>query len=505
MYLADSAQIRTADKIQIEERKFPGILLMEQAGKLAAEAILSRFAAESRFLVLAGPGNNGGDGLVIARYLHLAGKETEILYSHDPSRYTGDAGINEEIISRFPISRKVYGSVAPEYLREILLQRPVVIDALLGTGVESVLRGPVAEMIEVVREMKPLVVAIDLPSGLDAGTGAVRNQVPEAVVTLTFQLPKICHYITPAANACGEVVVLDIGIWPEVVESLNIRRIVLDETFFRSQYRARKNDGHKGTFGHMLVVGGSRNMAGAVALTALAGVHSGAGLCTVFTPDSCRQTVLSAVPEAMCIGAGEPGRSRLMERDADVFREILAGKSVVVLGPGMGQDIETQAFLAAILPMIEVPVVVDADALNFLAIRTDLWNYLPEKAILTPHPGEMQRLIRRDDVSEQRLEVAEELTVKRKVITLLKGAGSIIATPEGITYVNTSGNSGMATGGSGDVLSGIIGSLCAQGYSPSIATALGVYLHGKAGDAAAREYGQEGVTANRIAAAFSFL
>lgn len=504
MYLADATQIRTADKIQIEDRRFPGILLMEQAGKLAAEVILSRFASESRFLILAGPGNNGGDGLVIARYLYLAGKETEILYSHEPSRYTGDAAINEEIVSRFPMSRKVFGDVSAAYLEEILLRRPIVIDALLGTGVDSVLRGPVAEMIAIVRQKQPTVVAIDLPSGLDASTGAVRNLVPQAVLTLTFQLPKICHYITPAANACGEVVVLDIGIWPEVVESLHIKRILLDETFCGNQYRIRKNDGHKGTFGHVLIVGGSRNMAGSVSLAALAAIYAGAGLCTVFTPDSCRQTVLSAAPEVMCIGAGEPGRARLMERDADVFRDILTGKSSVVLGPGMGQDIETQAFMAAILPMIEVPLVIDADALNFLAIRSDLWNYLPEKTILTPHPGEMQRLTRREDVNEQRLEVAEEMALRRKVVTLLKGAGSIIATPEETTYVNTSGNSGMATGGSGDVLSGIIGSLCAQGYTPSIATALGVYLHGKAGDAAAGIYGEEGVTARRIAHAFSF-
>ncbi|MDX2245663.1 MAG: NAD(P)H-hydrate dehydratase [Bacteroidia bacterium] len=505
MYLADSRQIRSADRILMEEKKLPGILLMEQAGKLSAETILARYPAQTSFLVLAGPGNNGGDGLVIARYLHLAGKDVKILFSHDPSRYQGDAAINYEIITHLPILKAIYGKEDTENAHIGFVDPPVLIDALLGTGIESELRGSVAEVISEFARTNLPVIAIDLPSGLDASTGAVVNAVLEAELTLTFQLPKVCHYITPAANLCGEVVVLDIGIWPEVVESLWIQRRLITETYFRSQYLRRKNDGHKGSYGHVLLVGGSRNMAGAITLAAMGCIHSGAGLCTVFTPDSCRQAVFSAVPEVMCVAVGDPGSAYMMERDANLFREILAGKTAVVVGPGMGQHVETQAFLAAILPMIEVPLILDADALNILALRTDLWNYLPENTILTPHPGEMQRLTRRTDVNERRLETVEELAAKRRVISLLKGAGTIVATPGGTAFVNTSGNPGMATGGSGDVLSGIIGSLCAQGYSPEIAAALGVYLHGKAGDTAAAKYGQEGVTAKRITEAFSFL
>ncbi|MEZ4830121.1 MAG: NAD(P)H-hydrate dehydratase [Bacteroidia bacterium] len=505
MYLADSNQIRKADQIQIEEWKYPGILLMEQAGKLAAQEIILRYPDESFFLVLAGPGNNGGDGLVIARYLHLAGKQVEILYSSDPSGYKGDAAINFEVIQRFPIRQEIFGKDSDEYLREVQIPRPVLIDALLGTGINAGIRGSVAEIIQFFAETDLRVIAIDLPSGLDAGTGAVFNKVLSAELTLTFQLPKICHYITPASGFCGEVVVLDIGIWPGIITSLWIQRVLMDEDFLQTHYRNRKMDGHKGTFGHVLIVGGSRNMAGAVALAAMGCVNSGAGLCSVFTPDSCRQTVLSLMPEVMCIGVGEFGSQRMMERDADRFREVVAGKSAVVIGPGMGQDIETQAFLAAVLPMIEVPLILDADALNILATRTDLWNYLPEKTILTPHPGEMQRLTKRGDVNEKRLEVAEELAARRRVITVLKGAGTIVADAGGATFVNKTGNPGMATGGSGDVLSGVIGSLCAQGYSAEIAAALAVYLHGKAGDRAAEKFGMEGVTARRLAAAFSFL
>ncbi|TAE51416.1 MAG: NAD(P)H-hydrate dehydratase [Bacteroidetes bacterium] len=496
MLLSTAAQIREADRIQIEEKQVPGILLMEQAGRMAALKINELYPSHMSFLVLAGPGNNGGDGLVIARYLHLAGKEVQVLLSHEPERYKGDALINHRILSELPVPLLLY---TEDDLDEVLAsfdQTPLLIDALLGTGIRDPLRGTVAEIIGRLATRPNPVIAIDLPSGLDADTGEQINPVLVAVHTLTFQLPKICHYVTPAANTCGQVHVLDIGIWPEVIDQLNIRRSLITHAFLRKHYRPRNKDAHKGSYGHVLMVGGSRFMPGAVALATYAASCAGAGLVTAFTPEVCRQSVSSLCPEAMCIFTEGP---HLGPRDLAAFDAALKGKSVVALGPGIGTHPDTLAFLTQALPMIQVPLVLDADGLNLLASHPELWLSLPDPVILTPHPGEMARLTGRNNINERRLEAAERLAQDRNVILVLKGAGTLVALPDGRTYVNTTGNPGMASGGSGDVLTGILAACLAQGYPAEVAAPLGVFLHGKAGDLAAQQVGMEGVTARRIA------
>lgn len=496
-YLANTAQIREADRIMIEENDFPGLLLMERAGRMAAELLLHHYPGHTCFLVLAGSGNNGGDGLVIARYLHLAGKEVRILFSHDPTRYVGDAALNYAIIRHLPLSQTVFSTeTASQWLAE-WAPAPVLIDALLGTGIHSAVRPPVAPIIDFFQDHSLPTVAIDLPSGLSADSGALPNVPLRAAHTYTFHLPKVCHYVTPAAISCGQIHTLDIGIWPAVVSRLNIRRQLLDDVFFRAHARERQPDAHKGTMGHVLIVGGSRDMCGAIAMTAFAAMKSGVGLCTVFTPSACRNAVFSLVPEVMC--ASPAGQHPTLGPESIArFEQVLARKSAVVIGPGMGEAAETLEFLRAVLPLIEVPVLLDADMLNLLSAHPDLWECLPERRVLTPHPGEMSRLFAGNAV-DRRLEAAEAFASERQAVLVLKGAGTIVATPEGHSYVNTSGNPGMATGGSGDVLSGIIGSLLAQGYLPAIAAALGVFLHGKAGDLAAVQYGPAGLSATDIA------
>jgi len=501
MFISNADQIREADQIQIQDMEFPGILLMETAGRVAAETLLRLYPDQSDFIVLAGPGNNGGDGLVIARYLHLSGRHVQVYLSHDQERFQGDAAINFRILRHLPIAWGVWNS---QHSDRVLDEShpPVIIDALLGTGIDSSLRDPVASMISYWQQKNLSVVAIDLPSGLDANTGKRINAVLKATHTLTFQLPKLCHYITPAANMCGEIHVLDIGLWPSVIERLNIKRSLLNDEFVKNHYIGRPQDGHKGTFGHVLIVGGSSHMGGAVAMTAYAALKAGAGLSTVVCPEACRAAVYALSPEVMCRTLPQSNQPYFQEEDSELVRDMLNGKSVVVMGPGMGTDPNTGKFLEQILPHIQVPVLLDADALNLLAQSETFESFLNAQTILTPHPGELQRLIG-ESVTDRRLEFVESFVQDNPSILLLKGAGTLIALPDGRTFINTSGNPGMATAGSGDVLSGIIGGLVAQGYDPEIATPMGVYLHGKTGDLLADRQGMEGIIATQIAESLS--
>ncbi len=501
MLIANATQIRDADQIQIHDMEYPGIILMEQAGKLAAEKLLELYPQQVDFIVLAGPGNNGGDGLVIARYLHLKGKHVQVYFSHDADRFQGDAEIQFRIMRHLPIAWGIWEAQHSERILDDS-HPPVVIDALLGTGIDAQLRDPIASMISYWRQKSFPIVAVDLPSGLNANTGQMINSVLQADHTLTFQLPKICHYITPAASECGSIHVLDIGIWPSVIHRLGISRSLLDEEFVRNHYRKRELDGHKGTYGHVLVIGGSAYMSGAIAMTGYSALKAGAGLVSILCPHLCREAVYALVPEAMCRSVGSSDTTHVTLEHVEITKELLKGKSAVIIGPGMGTHPETLSFLEHILPDIDIPVILDADAINLLSQTEAFETYLTPQTILTPHPGELRRLIE-EPVSEKRLEFTESFVQDNPCILLLKGAGTIVALPDGKTYINTSGNPGMATGGSGDILSGILGALISQGYEPDIAVPLGVYLHGKAGDAIANEQGMEGLVATDIARVFS--
>lgn len=493
MYLANSSQIRQADRMMIEGHGFPGILLMETAGRKAAEHVLKRFPAQSLYLILAGPGNNGGDGLVIARYLHLAGKTVQLCLSHPPEDFKGDAALAFAALggSDIPIALWAEATLDPSTLPHGTL----LIDALLGTGIHSEFRPPISDILRAFRTLDFPTVAIDLPSGLDANTGAVLNTPLSADLTLTFQCPKICHFTHPAASHCGEVITVDIGIWPSVLESLGIRRFLTTPEVLHDWHQPRHTTGHKGSYGHALLIGGSAPYAGAIALAAHAALHLGAGLSTAFLPHIAREAVHALGPEVMLLGqAGD----QIGPAAIPALEDTLSNKAAVGIGPGLGQGPDQYAFLQTFLQVNTLPLVLDADALNLLATYPDLWQWIPENSILTPHPGEMRRLQPQPDPLQNRLEAAEALAQHRKVIVVLKGAGTLIASPDGQTWVNPTGNPGMGTGGTGDVLTGAIVGLLAQGYAPLRAAAMGVYLHGLAGDRVAEQLGQEGITASLL-------
>lgn len=498
MYLANASQIRQADAIMISNFHFPGLELMENAGRKSAAFLLQKFPGASLYLVLAGPGNNGGDGLVIARYLSGAGKKVQVLLAKEPEKFNGDALENFKRLENLPLSIFIWGNEKTVKILSGLPAGTILIDALLGTGIIDQLRSPFEEIISFFKERNHPVVAIDLPSGLNADTGHVLNAPLKAQYTLTFHLPKLCHCIYPAAEYCGEVVVLDIGIQPEINQGLNLKRELTEPAHILKWFQQRGTNTHKGNFGHTLLAGGSKDMAGAISLSSRAALAVGAGLSSAFIPGSVRCAFFQMGAEVMTLSQGMDTQEYLSGEHAENFLHAAKNKNAIAIGPGMGTGNSSAAFLENILPGIQVPLVLDADALNLLSANPSFWKLLPAQTILTPHPGEMKRLTGRLDVQEFRLEVAEEMTRTKNVTVILKGANTIIALPDGKTFVNSSGNPGMATAGAGDVLTGILTGLLAQGYPIEQAAPMGVYLHGLAGDLAAEINSEAGVTAEKI-------
>ena len=508
MYLCNTEQIRSADRLMIEDRKFPGILLMENAGRLSAEWMMARFPENQAFLILAGPGNNGGDGLVIARILWLAGRKVEILYASDPEKYKGDAKLNFDFLQTTSIPQKIYAGNRDASFDQTqsLSGDTVLVDALLGTGITEKTGGSIAEIISVFSKIESQCVAVDLPSGLSADTGFLTNESIPAVATLTFHQPKICHYVYPAAELCGEIVVLDIGIWPDINAKIGVKREIWNSEKVAKTYSelienltSAKNT-HKGDFGHVLVVGGNMETPGAISMTGRSVLKSGAGLVTIFCPGGATTMLGPESSELMIARWGKTETEMLSKEALAFFKENVKGKSAVAIGPGLGCNKETAGFLKAVLPWVSVPLILDADGLNILASHPELWKILPENTVLTPHPGEMARLcgLSTKEIQQHRLEFAEKLSAEKGVTVVLKGANTIIAHSGGQTTVNPTGNPGMSTAGAGDVLTGCIAGFLGRGFPPNEATTMAVYIHGLAGDRVAQTCGESGVTALAI-------
>ena len=495
MYLSNAEEIRECDRRMIENFALPGIILMENAGEKATQFLLIRFPS-SQFLILAGPGNNGGDGLVIARKLWMAGRNVKVILSSAPDNFKGDAKINYDILSKTPVEILLWPEVNKDSPKADT--NLVIVDALLGTGNKEALRGSIKEIISFFADANHSVVAIDLPSGLIAGTGNVVSKPLTADVTITFQHPKICHYVTPASEYCGDIIVAGIGIYSSVSDSVGMNRKIITADDFRNHYRPRNQDSHKGTYGHVLMIGGSKNMAGAIALSGAAALKTGSGLVTAFVPGAVRTAFYRFSAEQMCHAWGDENTSCFTKDAVADAEKLLAGKSLVAIGPGIGTAHETAEFLAGIIPKIQVPMIWDADALNLLSQHPEWWKHISGKCILTPHPGEMKRLSGNQMVNEFRLETAETFAKENNCTLVLKGAGTIVATFDSFTWVNSTGNAGMASGGAGDVLTGMIAGLLSCGYSPEQAAVSATYLHGLAGDIAAEKSGMESITAESI-------
>ena len=503
MRVLTARQMREADRRTIEDLGVPSLELMENAGREVASAIELAFPdlVGRRVAVLCGRGNNGGDGFVVARLLHQRGVHVSVFLVGRAGDVKGDALTNLARIQ--PLSLPIveigrqleWERHAPEFAGCTL-----VVDALFGTGLSSPLTGLLAEIVEGVNRAGVPIVSVDLPSGLSADTHDVIGPCIHATFTVTLGAPKLPLVLSPASAMAGRLVVGDIGIPPSVVESLDGAdlRVITPEAL-RPLLPTRLRDAHKGAFGHVLIVAGSRGKTGAAHLAACGALRSGAGLVTVATPASCQQTVASMGAEYMTEGLPETPAGTLA---AGALEAVLAfPATVVAAGPGLGAGDGVRHFLRGLVERVRAPLVLDADALN--AFAGDVGGLAAREGrtiVVTPHPGEMARLLGVSTAAVQanRLDTARRLAVSNRLLVVLKGHGTVIATPDGRAAINPTGNPGMATGGTGDVLTGMIAGWMAQGVNADTACRLAVYLHGAAGDLAALDEGQVSMTAGDL-------
>jgi hydroxyethylthiazole kinase-like uncharacterized protein yjeF len=487
--LLTAAETRAAEA-EAEQRGLPASILMENAGTATAAVALRMTAPDARFLVVAGPGNNGGDGFVAARKLQAAGRHVDVWRVADPARLKGDAARNHQALERTGVA--IHASAAALPLRK----GDLVLDALFGTGLT---RAPADESADAIRRMRAWrsggvrILSVDVPSGLSSDTGKAFEPCVSADHTVTFGAMKLGLALEPGAALAGQIEVVDIGL-PE----LRPLHWLLEDADGPRWVRARAAETHKGTYGHLLVVAGSRGKSGAAALAGLAALRSGVGLCTVATPSDALSDVQGHAPELM--GVGLPSSAVLGPSHLEALLAAAEGKDALVIGPGIPHGTETHRLLGELLAELTVPVLIDADGLNALAGHLEVLGRAQGPVVLTPHPGEMSRLLETSvaELQGNRVGTARSFAVRHGVVLVLKGARTIVAGPDESVRVNPTGNPGMASGGTGDVLSGIIGAFLAQGLPAFDAASVGVLAHGSAGDAAARRSGQLGLVASDI-------
>ncbi|WP_199621195.1 NAD(P)H-hydrate dehydratase [Paenibacillus alkalitolerans] len=499
MYIVTSEEMRRIDRAAIEQIGIPALVLMENAGRAVAEEVIALVknapagSAMKRWLILAGKGNNGADGVVAARHLAEAGYEPFVLYAASPAMFAGEAAVQRDIATRLglPSAACGPGSGTIDWGRF-----DGIIDALLGTGTRGAPQGVYAELIRQANNSDLPIVSVDIPSGLDADTGEINDPCIRAVRTVALAFTKRGLVQHPGAGIAGEVVVRSIGIPAALAKSGGVRTYELNERTLREclgvdPERTRLEDTHKGTYGHVLITAGSRPMSGAGLLSARAALRGGCGLVTWAVPDRLVDPLSGRFPEAMLAGLPDGGTCEWSKVAPGDVARITAGKDALVIGPGLGRWDGGTAWLRELWTAADgsVPLVVDADALNLMADAPDFaeWPRRQSMPVFTPHPGEMARLagIPVKEVQRDRISAARNYAVQHGVTLVLKGARTVVATPAGDVYVNSTGNAGMATAGAGDVLAGLIGGLCAQGLSAEQAAAFGVWLHGAAGARAA--------------------
>jgi NAD(P)H-hydrate epimerase len=500
MKLATAQEIRNIDRRAIRTFGIPGPVLMENAAA-AVMAEMERFfdgLEGVKIGILCGKGNNGGDGLALARRLRIRGVPVRVALLAPFAALAGEAKLNLSILRKTDV--EVLPNAPAKTLADVVAWSDIVVDAMLGVGLASPLKGNYALAVDLLDAAGRPVVAIDVPTGINADTGEVMGSAVRADLTVTMALPKRGLALYPGASYAGTVRVADIGMPPEVVEQEDIRVNLLDRADIQTGLDERRKDAHKGTFGHLLVVAGSLGKAGAAVMTARGALRAGAGLVSVATPLSLVPIIQQQVVEAMCVPAAESIDGTL---GIGADRELLnasAAMTALAIGPGLSTHYETVQAVKGIVQRTELPMVVDADGINALAGAPDALKGARAPVVLTPHPGEMGRLLGTTaaEVQRDRIGAAQRYARTHGVTVVLKGAGTVIASPRGDVFVNTTGNPGMATGGTGDVLTGMIGSFLAQGYGPDAAACLGVYLHGLAGDLAAQETGEAGMIAGDL-------
>ena len=503
MKVLTAVQMQAVDRQTIDEIGIPGVVLMENAGRGVADEIEQRFASADspRALIMAGKGNNGGDGYVIARHLLDYGWTVQVLVLAERDAIKGDAAVHLMALENYK------GQVAfiadGEALMAALVDvgdLTVLVDALFGTGLTKPVQGVNLKAIEWLNQQSSPVVAVDIPSGIDASTGRVMGTAVNATLTVSFAFPKVGQVSYPGAGLTGELVVTNIGIPTQVSGQVSTDYLLVDADEARRLLPVRNHDGHKGTFGHLMVVAGSTGKCGAAVMAAESGLRAGAGLVTLACPQSVQPGIASRLTEVMTA----PLSDFRGEANLNALGHLLSlteGKQALAVGPGLGLGKETGDLVRHLIEDSELPIVVDADGLAALCGHLNIIKgQLDRQMVLTPHPGEMARLtgLSVTEIQADRFRVARDFAMQNGVVLVLKGARTLIVSPDGQVCINTTGHAGLASGGMGDVLTGLIGSLIAQGLTAFDAATLGVYLHGFAADRLQSSFGDAGLLATDV-------
>ncbi|MCB2187382.1 MAG: NAD(P)H-hydrate dehydratase [Deltaproteobacteria bacterium] len=501
MILLTAEQMRQADRRTIEEIGLPGIVLMENAAQGAVRALVDQVGdlSEFRVAVLCGRGNNGGDGLAMARILVAREVEVVVYLLTKKDKLSGDAATNLAVAEATGVPVvEVPDETAFLGLVEEMASYDLYVDALLGTGLNSPVQGVYGLAIDFLNEMGAPIMAVDIPSGLAADTGVPLGRAVQAACTATFGQVKLGMALDPVGYS-GEITLVDISIPPQVIEDLDPDVFLLEREMVAHLLPERPSHAHKGDFGHLLVVGGSVGKTGAPCLAAMGGLRSGAGLVTAALPAALQPIAALKLTAAMTEPLAETADGGLALAGLATLRQLMAEREALVLGPGLGKNPETWEAVRELAAGLESPMVLDADALNALAGTKT--RFVSEEVVITPHPGEAARLLGTDPaaVAADRLGAARRLAAAFGAVCVLKGARTVVALPDGPAWINPTGGPLLASGGSGDVLSGVIGGLMAQGLEAAGAALAGVFVHGLAGQLAEEDYGRRGLAAEELA------
>ena len=502
MQLCTASEVMALDRYAIEQIGIPGAVLMENAGRFCSHWFADKFAASfpGPVLIVAGKGNNGGDGYVMARILSESGWQVTTLILGEKETISGDARVMLNIITQLGVSIRYIKDTTALKASFVDIAPILIVDAIFGTGLKSTVRGLQAAAISLINESSAAVFAVDIPSGVDGSSGRVCGVAVKADLTATFAHAKIGHGSYPGAAYVGDLEIVDIGIPVTGRQKFSSQVSLLDETDVQVLLPNRSIVGHKGTFGHLLVLAGSPGKTGAAALAGNAAARSGCGLVTVATSAAVHDIIEVKLTEAMSCSLADQGGLISLQAQGQID-QLLTDRQALAVGPGLGQSEQLAELLRLVLTTVIVPTVVDADGLNLLAGQLEcLSGCRGKELVLTPHPGEMARLtgLTVAEIEANRFEVARNFAAEYGVVILLKGPRTVIAAPNGRVNINSTGNEGLASGGSGDVLTGLIGGLLAQGLDSFSAATLGAWLHGRAAELVAADQGTAGMVASDL-------
>jgi NAD(P)H-hydrate epimerase len=510
MKVVTSLEMKEIDSITINKIGIPSCVLMERAGLIVSSKILELFNFK-KAIVIVGSGNNGGDGLVVARNLKNEGWDIKTFITTDPKKLKDDALMQYKIALNFGLQIDNIEKFI-NYHQDLTKEYPLIIDAIFGTGLSKNITGLYEKVINAINNSNAQVVSIDIPSGISSDTGQIMGIAVKANHTITFGLPKRGHLLYPGFINTGNLHIENIGFPESLLKSDNIKVDLIERNLIRSIIPKREKYSHKGTYGHVLIVGGSQGKTGACLMSSKACIKAGAGLVTIGIAESLKHVYESRVTEEMTYILPDK-KGTISYNAADKILNFLnENADILAIGPGLGLNSDIVKIISEIIKNSNKPMIIDADGLNALKGNIDILLKRKNEIILTPHPGEMMRLVNlesKDSIENNRIEFAQKFSTKYKVYLVLKGVPTVISTPDGYVYINPTGNPGMATAGSGDVLTGIIAGLYAQNKSALNSCILATYIHGLAGDIAAKEYGEISLTAtdiiNKISDAFNLI